>query len=103
MNVDSKILTKLLSLRLKYVLPTIIHETQSAVYGRRIHNTVHLVRDIIDLANQENEEAALLFLDQEKYLIESIMTSYLMLYLNMDLAIVSCDGSKSYILLPRPD
>ena len=66
MNVDIKILTKLLSMRLKFVLPSIIHETQTAVYGRRIGDTIHLIRDIIDLANQNDEEAALLFLDQEK-------------------------------------
>ena len=66
MNVDIKILTKLLSMRLMYVLPNIIHESQTAVYGRTIGNTIHLVRDIIDLANKNDEEAALLFLDQEK-------------------------------------
>jgi exonuclease III len=66
MNVDVKILTKLLSIRLMYVLPNIIHESQTAVYGRTIGNTIHLVRDIIDLANKNDEEAALLFLDQEK-------------------------------------
>ena len=66
MNVDVKILTKLLSMRLLLVLPSIIHESQTAVYGRRIDNNIHLVRDLIDLANQNDEEAALLFLDQEK-------------------------------------
>ena len=66
MNVDVKILTKLLSMRLKEVLPTIIHESQTAVYGRHIGDSVHLVRDVIDLANNNDEGAALLFLDQEK-------------------------------------
>ena len=66
MNVDVKILTKLLSMRLAKVLPSIIHESQSAVFGRTIGNTVHLVRDIIDLANQRDKGACLLFLDQEK-------------------------------------
>ena len=66
MNVDVKILTKLLSMRLNLVLPSIIHETQTAVYGRHINSTVHLVRDIIDLVNQNDDQAALLFLDQEK-------------------------------------
>ena len=66
MNVDVKILTKLLSMRLLVVLPSIIHETQTAVYGRRIDNNVNLVRDLIDLANKDGEDAALLFLDQEK-------------------------------------
>ena len=34
--------------------------------GRQIGNSVHLVRDIIDYANKNDEGAALLFLDQEK-------------------------------------
>ena len=66
MNVDVKILTKLLSMRLTLVLPHIIHESQTAVYGRQIGNSVHLVRDIIDYANANDEGAALLFVDQEK-------------------------------------
>ena len=66
MNVDVKILTKLLSMRLVKILPSIIHESQVAVYGRRIDNNVNMVRDLIDLANKNEEEAALLFLDQEK-------------------------------------
>ena len=66
MNVDVKILTKLLSMRLKFVLPSIIHESQTAVYGRQIGNSVNLVRDIIDYANETDEGAALIFLDQEK-------------------------------------
>lgn len=66
MNVDIKILAKLLSLRLKYVLPAIIHESQKAVYGRRIGDNINMVRDIIDLVNKNDDEACLLFLDQEK-------------------------------------
>ena len=66
MNVDVKIITKLLSMRLNDVLPSIIHESQTAVMGRQIGNSVHLVRDIIDYANENNEGAALLFIDQEK-------------------------------------
>ena len=66
MNVDVKILTKVLANRLKMVLPSIIHHTQTAVFGRKIHNTVNLVRDLIDLANAHDEGAAFLFLDQEK-------------------------------------
>ena len=66
MNVDIKILTKLLSMRLVKVLPSIIHKSQTAVYGRNIGDNIHLVRDIIDLVNRDDEEAALLFIDQEK-------------------------------------
>ncbi len=66
MNVDVKILTKLLSMRLNLVLPSIIHKSQTAVYGRYIGNNVNLIRDLIDLANEMDEEAAMIFLDQEK-------------------------------------
>jgi hypothetical protein len=66
MNVDIKILTKLLSIRLNLVLPTIIHDSQTAVYGRVIGDNINLIRDLIDLSNKNEEEAALLFLDQEK-------------------------------------
>ena len=62
MNVDVKIATKLFSRRLQVVLPSIIHESQTAVHGRQIGDSVHLVRDIIDYANKNDEGAALLFL-----------------------------------------
>ena len=65
-NVDVKILTKILANRLKYVLPSIIHVSQTAVYGRKIDQTIHLIRDLIDLANKNDEQAAFIFLDQEK-------------------------------------
>ena len=65
-NVDIKILTKALANRLKYILPSIIHESQTAVYGRKIDQTIHKIRDLIDIANQEDEPAAFIFLDQEK-------------------------------------
>ena len=48
------------------MLPTIIHKSQTAVYGRTIGDNIHIVRDIIDLVNKNDEEAALLFIDQEK-------------------------------------
>ena len=65
-NVDLKILTKALTNRLKKVLPSIIHFTQTAVDGRRIDTTVHMLRDFVQLANNENLESAFIFLDQEK-------------------------------------
>ena len=65
-NVDLKILTKTLSSRLQPVLPSIIHYTQTAINGRRIDHTCHLLRDLIDLINKEDLEGAFIFLDQEK-------------------------------------
>ena len=64
-NIDIKILTKVLSNRLRPVLPSIIHHSQTAVDARRIDNTVHLLRDLVDLINKD-DEGALIFLDQEK-------------------------------------
>ena len=66
LNIDIKILTKTLSCRLRLVLPSIIHHSQTAVDGRKIDHTCHLIRDIIDLINKDDSEGALLFLDQEK-------------------------------------
>ena len=65
-NVDLKILTKTLSNRLRSVLPSIIHHSQTAVDNRRIDHTVHMIRDLIDHINKDNSEGALIFLDQEK-------------------------------------
>ncbi len=65
-NVDLKILSKALTNRLKPILPSIIHWSQTAVYGRKIDHTVHLLRDLIDLVNKEDTEGAFIFLDQEK-------------------------------------
>ena len=65
-NTDVKIITKVLTERLLYVLPTIIHATQTAVYGRKIDQNIHLVRDLIEMANRDDDTAAFIFLDQEK-------------------------------------
>ena len=65
-NVDVKILCKALANRIKFVLPSIIHYSQTAVFGRKIDHTIHTIRDLIDLANKEDDTAAFIFLDQEK-------------------------------------
>ena len=36
------------------------------MYGRKIEQTIHLIRDLIELANKGEEPAAFIFLDQEK-------------------------------------
>ena len=65
-NVDVKIITKVLAERLKFVLPSIVHSTQTAVYGRKIDQNIHMVRDLIEMANKDDDTAAFIFLDQEK-------------------------------------
>ena len=65
-NVDLKILTRTLTNRLRPILPTVIHQSQTAVEGRRIDYTIHMLRDLIDLVDKEESQAAFIFLDQEK-------------------------------------
>ena len=65
-NVDLTILTKALTNRLRQVLPSLIHFTQTAVDGRKIDNTRHMQRDLIQLSNNENLDSAFIFLDHEK-------------------------------------
>ena len=65
-NTDVKIITKALASRLKLVLPSIIHQSQATVHNRRIDYTIHMIRDLIDYVNQNDEQACFLFIDQEK-------------------------------------
>ena len=65
-NTDIKIISKILANRLKVVLPTILNPLQTGIPGRHIDQTIHLLRDIIDISNEEDLETALLFIDQEK-------------------------------------
>ena len=66
LNVDLKIITKALSERLKTVLPKIIHQNQTCVPGRHIDSSVHIIQNLIDHANINNRNLALIFIDQEK-------------------------------------
>lgn len=67
LNVDYKILARVLSNRLKHILPNIISfEQTSCIPGRDISDTVASIRDIIDVADKEKLEAYLIKIDQEK-------------------------------------
>ena len=66
LNVDLKILSRLLSKRLSLVLASLIHENQKCVPGRHITDNIHLIQDLIDWINNNGEAAALLLFDQEK-------------------------------------
>ena len=67
LNNDYKIVAKNLAERLKPVLPKIIHSDQKGfVKGRNISDANRLIQDVIEYIDNENEEAILVFLDQQK-------------------------------------
>ena len=66
LNVDLKIITKTLAIRLGKILPAIINKDQTCIPGRNISTNLHTLHDIVKYANSRNLEAAVLFLDQEK-------------------------------------
>ena len=67
LNVDYKIISKALTLRLAKVLEHIVNSDQTcSVPGRSIFSNVTLLRNIIDSIQETNECAILVSLDQEK-------------------------------------
>ena len=64
---DYKILTKILSNRLKNILPKIISEEQTCFIPKRtIFNNLFLIRGIITLTKEKNTKLYILQIDQEK-------------------------------------
>ena len=67
LNVDYKILAKVLAARLKKVLPLIIHSDQTCgVPGRSIYDNLFKLRDITHHATVHHTNVILVSLDQEK-------------------------------------
>jgi exonuclease III len=77
LNVDYKILTKILANRIKKTLPSIIHQDQSAyVQDRQIGQNIRVVQDLIDFCKTFHMDGALLLIDFEKA-FDSISWSFL--------------------------
>ena len=67
LNIDYKIISKILTSRLSRVLPKIINTDQTcAVKGRSIFDNLHLIRNVIDYIDQKNLPVSFICLDQEK-------------------------------------
>ena len=67
LNVDVKIISKLLCTRLGKVIGEIVHLDQTcAVPGRSIQDNCHLIRNVHDYVEQKNLPCAFISLDQEK-------------------------------------
>ena len=66
-NVDYKIFTKLLAVRLQKIIKTIIHENQSGfIKGRNISSHIRLIDDIIRFADREQLDGLVVSLDYQK-------------------------------------
>ena len=67
LNVDYRILSKALYLRLGKVLPDIIGPFQTCgVKGRSIHDNIRLLRDLVDFVDGKNLDCLVISLDQQK-------------------------------------
>jgi len=66
-NVDAKIISKVIAVRVKNVLPNIIHHNQTGyVKDRYIGETVRSIFDIMEFADNENIPSILIFIDFKK-------------------------------------
>ena len=67
MNVDYKIATKALALRLREVLPSIMSDVQAGyIEGRFIGQNIRMISDIINFTAEQNQEGIALLIDFEK-------------------------------------
>ena len=67
LNYDYKIITKVLTSRLRDILPNINHPNQKCgIKGRSIYDGAALIRDIIDYVNYKNLPGLIISLDQTK-------------------------------------
>lgn len=65
--VDYKIIARIMSNRLKTVLPKLVSESQTCcIMGRDIADTTSSIRDLIEIVEKDNLEAYLIKVDQEK-------------------------------------
>ena len=78
LNVDYKILTKVIAKRIEKVLPTLIHPDQTGyVKGRYIGENVRLIYDLIHYTDKLNQKGITIFLDFKKA-SDSIEWNYLL-------------------------
>lgn len=67
LNTDYKIMTNAIALRLAKTAPTLIHPDQAGfIPGRHIHDQIWLTKRIIEMADLQDQNGAIILLDQEK-------------------------------------
>ena len=78
LNVDYKILTKVIAKRIEKVLPTLINPDQTGyIKGRYIGENVRLIYDLIHYTGMTNQKGIAIFLDFKKA-FDSVEWSYLL-------------------------
>ena len=83
LNVDYKIATKAIANRIKDVLQTLIHGSQTGfLKGRYIGENIRVIFDIIDYLNENNKPGLLFFADFEKA-FDSLDHCFLLKTLNL--------------------
>ena len=77
LNVDYKIISKAITIRLSKVIESIVHSDQTcSVPGRTTFSNVSLLRDILDHIELTRECAILVNLDQEKAFCDRVDRSF---------------------------
>ena len=67
LNCDYKLASKIITDRLKQVMPSIVHADQTcSVINRSIFSNLHLIRDTLDMIDKTDETGILVTLDQMK-------------------------------------
>ena len=97
-NVDTKIMTKVIASRIKNVLPDIIHPNQTGyVKDRFIGETIQSIYDVMDFAVKENIPGLMLFIDFQIYSIVLNGNFFLNALRHSILVQISFTGFKSSI------
>ena len=97
LNVDLKIASKALAARIKKVIGSVILYDQTAyVKGRYIGESIRLIQDIIEYADEMDEEGILFSSDIEKA-FDSVDHTFIFITLkNLDLARILFSWSRLY-------
>ena len=99
-NVDAKIASKCLALRIRNVLSSLIHSDQTAyVKGRYIRESVRLINDILDYTDSNDIDTLLFSADFEKA-FDSIDHCFLFSVLE-SLGLNFCSGLERCSKTPR--
>ena len=101
LTVDYKIISKAMSLRLKKILPNLIHHNQKCpVEGQSIHDGCHLIRNIIDYVQERPSMGlAILNLDVKKAMILFLMLISLRFSKHMALDLNFSNGYIFFIMM----